>query len=150
MKKKLLVVLVAAVMGLQLVGCGGSSEAANKDSSDNKAVTEEHKDKEKDDVVDNDSLSSDVSEVYLGLKEEYLEVLENKQMKEWDEEKSKALKDLTEIKDMTPKDDNTINDAITDIEQLIEKYQSSLDGSGADPTAIQNLESEIEQLLFNK
>lgn len=147
MKKKLLVVMISAIMGLQLVGCGGSSDAASQTaSSDNsKSVTEE---KSKD--VDDDTLSSDVSEVYLEVKEEYSEVAENKKMDEWKETKDEALRDLDEIKQMTPETDKTINDAIADIQDLIGKYQNALDGKGADPTAIQNLESEIEELLFNK
>ena len=141
MKKKLLVVIISAIMGLQLVGCGSSNDSSNKTTSDNKpAATTENKSK----VVDDDSL------VYLDLREEYLEVLENKQMNEWNEEKADALKDLKEIKAMTPESDKNINQAIADIEQLIDKYQNSLDGKGADPTGIQNLEAQIKQLLFDK
>ncbi len=50
--------------------------------------------KNKSKVVDDDSLVNEVAEVYLDLREEYLEVLENKQMNEWNEEKADALKDL--------------------------------------------------------
>lgn len=71
-------------------------------------------------------------------------------MNEWNEEKADALKDLKEIKAMTPESDKNINQAISDIEQLIDKYQNSLDGKGADPTGIQNLEAQIKQLLFDK
>ncbi|MDU7965221.1 MAG: hypothetical protein E7J22_14145 [Clostridium perfringens] len=110
MKKKLLVVIISAIMGLQLVGCGSSNDSSNKTTSDNK----------------------------------------NKQMNEWNEEKADALKDLKEIKAMTPESDKNINQAIADIEQLIDKYQNSLDGKGADPTGIQNLEAQIKQLLFDK
>lgn len=150
MKKKLLVVIISAIMGLQLVGCGSSNDSSNKTTSDNKpAATTENKSK----VVDDDSLVNEVAEVYLDLREEYLEVLENKQMNEWNEEKADALKDLKdlkEIKAMTPESDKNINQAIADIEQLIDKYQNSLDGKGADPTGIQNLEAQIKQLLFDK
>ncbi|HHD2751830.1 TPA: hypothetical protein ACOTG0_000586 [Clostridium perfringens] len=146
MKKKLLVVLISAIMGLQLVGCGSSNDSAKSNASENKpAATDSNKK-----VVDNDSLTNDVAEVYLDVKEEYLEVLQNKEMSEWKEDKAEALKDLNNIKAMTPKDNNNINQAITDIEQLIDKYQNALDGSGADPTGIQNLESQIKQLLFDK
>lgn len=146
MKKKLLVVLISAIMGLQLVGCGGSSDATNQTtSSDNSTVTDE-----KSKVVDDDTLSNEVAEVYLDVKEEYLEVAQNKQMDEWNEAKAEALRDLDEIKQMTPETDKTINDSIADIQELIGKYQDALDGKGADPTAIQNLESEIQELLFNK
>ena len=148
MKKKLLVVLISAIVGLQLVGCGSSNDSSNKTTSDNKpATTTESKSKV---VVDDDSLVNEVSEVYLDVREEYLEVLQNKQMNEWNEEKADALKDLKEIKAMTPESDKNINQAIADIEQLIDKYQNSLDGKGADPTGIQNLESQIKQLLFDK
>ena len=93
MKKKLLVVIISAIMGLQLVGCGSSNDSSNKTASDNKpAATTENKSK----VVDDDSLVNEVAEVYLDLREEYLEVLENKQMNEWNEEKADALKDLKE------------------------------------------------------
>lgn len=147
MKKKLLVVIISAIMGLQLVGFGSSNDSSNKTTSDNKpAATTENKSK----VVDDDSLVNEVAEVYLDLREEYLEVLENKQMNEWNEEKEDALKDLKEIKAMTPESDKNINQAISDIEQLIDKYQNSLDGKGADPTGIQNLEAQIKQLLFDK
>lgn len=146
MKKKLLVVLISAIMGLQLVGCGSSNDSSKSNTSENKpAATDSNKK-----VVDNDSLTNDVAEVYLDVKEEYLEVLQNKEMSEWKEDKAEALKDLNNIKAMTPKDNNNINQAITDIEQLIDKYQNALDGSGADPTGIQNLESQIKQLLFDK
>ena len=134
-------------MGLQLVGCGSSNDSSNKTTSDNKpAATTENKNK----VVDDDSLVNEVSEVYLDVREEYLEVLQNKQINEWNEEKADALKDLKEIKAMTPESDKNINQAIVDIEQLIDKYQNSLDGKGADPTGIQNLEAQIKQLLFDK
>ncbi|MDU7884932.1 MAG: hypothetical protein E7J47_00830 [Clostridium perfringens] len=147
MKKKLLVVIISAIMGLQLVGCGSSNDSSNKTTSDNKpAATTENKSK----VVDDDSLVNEVSEVYLDIREEYLEVLQNKQMNEWNEEKADALKDLKEIKAMTPESDKNINQAIADIEQLIDKYQNSLDGKGADSTGIQNLEAQIKQLLFDK
>lgn len=147
MKKKFLVILISAIMGLQLVGCGNSNDSSNANASDNKpAATTDNKSK----VVDNDSLTNDVAEVYLDVKEEYLEVLQNKEMSEWNEAKTEALKDLKDIKAMTPETDKNINQAITDIEQLIDKYQNSLDGSGADPTGIQDLESQIKQLLFDK
>lgn len=147
MKKKFLVILISAIMGLQLVGCGNSNDSSNANASDNKpAATTDNKSK----VVDNDSLTNDVAEVYLDVKEEYLEVLQNKEMNEWNEAKTEALKDLKDIKAMTPETDKNINQAITDIEQLIDKYQNSLDGSGADPTGIQDLESQIKQLLFDK
>ena len=146
MKKKLLVVLISAIMGLQLVGCGSSNDSSKSNASENKPVATDSNKK----VVDNDSLTNDVAEVYLDVKEEYLEVLQNKEMSEWKEDKAEALKDLNNIKAMTPKDNNNINQAITDIEQLIDKYQNALDGSGADPTGIQNLESQIKQLLFDK
>ena len=147
MKKKFLVILISAIMGLQLVGCGNSNDSSNANASDNKpAATTDNKSK----VVDNDSLTNDVAEVYLDVKEEYLEVLQNKEMNEWNEAKTEDLKDLKDIKAMTPETDKNINQAITDIEQLIDKYQNSLDGSGADPTGIQDLESQIKQLLFDK
>lgn len=147
MKKKLLVVFISVIMGLQLVGCGSSNDSSNKTTFDNKpAATTENKNK----VVDDDSLVNEVSEVYLDIREEYLEVLQNKQMNEWNEEKADALKDLKEIKAMTPESDKNINQAIADIEQLIDKYQNSLDGKGADPTGIQDLEAQIKQLLFDK
>ncbi|MDZ5254744.1 hypothetical protein [Clostridium sp. LIBA-8841] len=147
MKKKFLVILISAIMGLQLVGCGNSNDSSNANASNNKpAATTDNKSK----VVDNDSLTNDVAEVYLDVKEEYLEVLQNKEMNEWNEAKTEALKDLKDIKAMTPETDKNINQAITDIEQLIDKYQNSLDGSGADPTGIQDLESQIKQLLFDK
>lgn len=86
--------IISAIMGLQLVGCGSSNDSSNKTASDNKpAATTENKSK----VVDDDSLVNEVAEVYLDLREEYLEVLENKQMNEWNEEKADALKDLKEI-----------------------------------------------------
>ena len=147
MKKKLLVVIISTIMGLQLVGCGSSSDSSNKTTSDNKpAATTENKSK----VLDDDSLVNEVSEVYLDLREEYLEVLQNKQMNEWNEAKADALKDLNEIKAMTPESDKNINQAISDIEKLIDKYQNNLDGKGEDSTGIQNLEEEIKQLLFDK
>ncbi|ELC8443443.1 hypothetical protein QYB59_002487 [Clostridium perfringens] len=147
MKKKFLVILISAIMGLQLVGCGSSNDSSKANASDNKpAATTDNKSK----VVNDDSLTNDVAEVYLDVKEEYLEVLQNKEMSEWKDEKAEALKDLNNIKAMTPKDNNNINQAITDIEELINKYQNALDGSGADPTGIQNLESQIKQLLFDK
>ncbi|EGT3615432.1 hypothetical protein FHH43_04190 [Clostridium perfringens] len=147
MKKKLLVVLISAIMGLQLVGCGSSNDSSKANASDNKpAATTDSKSK----VVDDDSLTNEVAEVYLDVKEEYLEVLQNKEMSEWNDDKKEALKDLNGIKAMTPETNKNINQAITDIEQLIDKYQNALDGNGADPTGIQNLESQIKQLLFDK
>ncbi len=38
MKKKLLVVIISAIMGLQLVGCGSSNDSSNKTTSDNKPL----------------------------------------------------------------------------------------------------------------
>ncbi len=44
MKKKLLVVIISAIMGLQLVGCGSSNDSSNKTTSDNKpAATTKNK-----------------------------------------------------------------------------------------------------------
>lgn len=147
MKKKLLVILISAIMGLQLVGCGSSNDSSKANNSDNKQVTSTD---DKNKVVDDDSLTNDVAEVYLDVKEEYLEVLQNKEMNEWNDAKAEALKDLKDIKAMTPESSKNINQAITDIEQLIDKYQNALDGSGADPTGIQDLQSQIKQLLFDK
>ncbi len=40
MKKKLLVVIISAIMGLQLVGCGSSNDSSNKTTSDNKPLSQ--------------------------------------------------------------------------------------------------------------
>ncbi|MGG5463236.1 hypothetical protein [Clostridium sp. B9] len=145
MKKKFLVVLVSAIMGLQLVGCGSSNDTAKANASESKpAATDSNK------VVDNDSVTNDIAEVYLEVKEEYLEVSQTKEMSEWNDAKAEALKDLKNIKEMAPKDDKNATQAISDIEQLIDKYQNALDGNGADPTGIQDLESQVKQLLFDK
>lgn len=150
MKKKFLVVLVSAIMGLQLVGCGSSTETT-KDSTDNKAVTTAtpvatHTNK----VVDDDSVTNDIAEAYLEVKEKYLEILQTKDMDDWDETKKEVEKDLKNLKSIVQKDNSDNNKAIDDIEQLITKYQNVLDGKGFDSTGIQDLESQVKQLLFYK
>ncbi|WP_300259233.1 hypothetical protein [Clostridium sp.] len=147
MKKKLLVVLISSIMGLQLVGCGSSNNSSDKSTYGNKAVSTTHN---KLKVINNDRLTNNVSEVYLQVKEEFEEVFQNKEINQWNDCKTKALENLKEIKKITPKSDKNINQSIEDIEQLIDNYQNILDGNCADPIAIQNLESQIEQLLFDK
>lgn len=144
MKKKFLVVLVSAIMGLQLVGCGSSTETAKANTDNKPAATDTNK------VVDDDSVTNDIAEVYLDVREEYVETLQTKDMGDWNEAKKEAEKDLKDLKAMAPKDNKDANKAITDIEQLITKYQNALDGKGSDPTGIQDLESQVKQLLFDK
>lgn len=149
MKKKFLVVLVATIMGLQLVACGSSKETAKaNDSASKSTTTATSTDNKK--VIDDDSITNEIAEVYLDVKEEYLQVSQSKEMSEWNEAKAEAQKDLKDIKAMAPKDDKNATQAISDIEQLIDKYQNALDGKGADPTGIQDLEAQVKQLLFNK
>lgn len=144
MKKKLLIVLVTAILGLQLVGCGNSVENT-RDNTVNKEVTSDSKN-----VVHNDGLTEDLADVYLDIREEYLEVTKDKDMNDWNEAKREAYDDLNKIKARTTKEDNNINQSISDIEELITKYQNNLDGKMKDLTEIQNLEGKIKKILFNK
>lgn len=144
MKKKLLIVLVTAILGLQLVGCGNSVENT-RDNTVNKEVTSDSKN-----VVHNDGLTEDLADVYLDIREEYLEVTKDKDMNDWNEAKREAYDDLNKIKARATKEDNNINQSISDIEELITKYQNNLDGKMKDLTEIQNLEGKIKKILFNK
>ncbi|WP_300348218.1 hypothetical protein [Clostridium sp.] len=144
MKKKLLIVLVTAIFGLQLVGCSNSVENT-RDNTVNKEVTSDSKN-----VVHNDGLTEDLADVYLDIREEYLEVTKDKDMNDWNEAKREAYDDLNKIKARATKEDNNINQSINDIEELITKYQNNLDGKMKDLTEIQNLEGKIKKILFNK
>lgn len=140
MKKKFLVILVSSVMGLQLIGCENSDNIEKTSNSESKHVVSN--------VVDNDSINDDIAEVYLDVREEYLEVIQTKEMNEWNEAKSEAIKDLKDIKKMIPMDDENANQAISDVEQLIDKYEKALKGKDQDVKEIQNLEAQVKQLLF--